>query len=77
MSGQEIGPGARAGTVSNNLGSGLTLACLSPEKAFADSAAGKAARLVLNADTGVLVWGQPSLDITPDVVKELSAAAVK
>jgi outer membrane protein len=37
----------------------------------------KGLQLVLNADTGVLVWGQPSLDITPDVVKELSAAAVK
>jgi outer membrane protein len=36
----------------------------------------KGLQLVLNADTGVLVWGQPSLDITPDVVKELSAAAV-
>ena len=171
VSGQEIGAGARAGTVSNTLGGGSAIAYVSPEKAFADSAAGKAARaefeklqadksraieqknealraqqaaydtsatvmteaarsqrqkelqkfqidverfievaqaeltgarrelegaflaklrpaveqvakvrglqLVLNADTGVLVWGQPSLDITPDVVKELSAAAVK
>ena len=34
-------------------------------------------QLVLNADTGVLVWGQLSLDITPDVVKELSAVVVK
>ena len=34
----------------------------------------KGLQLVLNADTGVLVWGEPSLDITPDVVKELSAA---
>jgi outer membrane protein len=171
VAGQEIGAGARSGTVSNNLGSGSTIAYVSPEKAFADSAAGKAARaefeklqaeksraieqkhetlraqqlayetsatvmteaarsqrqkelqkfqidverfievaqaeltgarrelegaflaklrpaveqvakvkglqLVLNADTGAVVWGQPSLDITPDVVKELSAAAVK
>ena len=37
----------------------------------------KGLQLVLNADTGVLVWGLPSLDITPDVVKELSSAAVK
>lgn len=171
VSGQEIGAGARAGTASTTLGSGTTIAYISPEKAFADSTAGKAARaefeklqaeksraidqrnealraqqaaydrsaavmteaarslrqkelqkfqidverfievaqaeltgarrelegaflaklrpaveqvakvrglqLVLNADTGVLVWGQPSLDITPDVVKELSAAIVK
>jgi outer membrane protein len=34
----------------------------------------KGLQLVLNADTGVLVWGEPSLDITPDVVKELSTA---
>jgi len=37
----------------------------------------KGLQLVLNADTGVLVWGQPSLDITADVVKELSSAPVK
>ena len=35
----------------------------------------KGLQLVLNADTGVLVWGQ--LDITADVVKELSSAPVK
>jgi len=172
VSGQEVGAGARAGAVGNNLGNSSTaIAYVSPEKAFAESAAGKAARtefeklqaeksraidkrnealraqqaayetsatimteaarsqrqkelqkfqidverfievaqaeltgarrelegaflaklrpaveqvakvkglqLVLNADTGAVVWGQPSLDITPDVVKELSAAAVK
>ncbi len=37
----------------------------------------KGLQLVLDADTGVLVWGQPSLDITADVVKELSSAPVK
>jgi outer membrane protein len=34
----------------------------------------KGLQLVLNVDTGTLVWGLPSLDITADVVRELSAA---
>ena len=36
VSGQETGAGTRAGTVSNNLGGGSTIAYVSPEKAFAD-----------------------------------------
>jgi outer membrane protein len=54
---------------------GAFLAKLKP--AVEQVAKAKGLQLVLNADTGVLVWGQPSLDITPEVVKELSAAAVK
>jgi Skp family chaperone for outer membrane proteins len=33
----------------------------------------RALHLVLNEDTGIVVWGVPELDITSEVVAELGA----
>ena len=57
----------------------MRLGSFSPQRAFSESAEGKAGlalQLVVNLDENALVWADPLLDITADVVKQLARADI-